>query len=187
MSSFFQKYWTLTSILILAAAAGWIWFSAAAPGETTAGMIPAPAEGFLAPDFTLDTLIGESTTLSDLRGQVVLLNFWASWCPPCRGEMPAMQRVYDDYAARGLVILAVNATNQDSVEAARQFIEENNLTFPVLLDKNGDVNVQYQVRSLPTSFFIGADGIIHEVVIGGPMSEALLRTRIDNLLAEAEN
>ncbi len=180
-----KKYWTFISIAILALGAAWIWVSAAPPGGTTGGEIPAPAEGFLAPDFTLDTLDGTQITLSDLRGQVVLVNFWASWCPPCRTEMPAMERVYQDYAGQGFVILAVNATNQDSVEAARQFVAEQGLTFPILLDSSGSVSALYQMRSLPTSFFIGADGIIDEVVIGGPMSEALLRTRIENLLTEA--
>jgi peroxiredoxin len=180
-----QKHWTLISILILALAAGWIWISAAPPGSTTGGAIPAPAENFLAPDFSLTTLDGETVSLADFRGKVVLLNFWASWCPPCRSEMPAMERVYQDYANQGFVILAVNATQQDSPDAARQFVNEKGLTFPILLDTSGTVSALYRTRSLPTSFFIGADGIIDEVVIGGPMSEALLRTRVETLLSEA--
>ncbi len=181
-----SKHWNTLTLVTLVLAAGWIWISAAPPGSTTGGAIPAPAENFLAPDFSLTTLEGEPVSLADFRGKVVLLNFWASWCPPCRSEMPAMERVYQDYADRGFVILAVNATQQDSPDAARRFVSEQGLTFPILLDTSGTVSALYRTRSLPTSFFIGADGIIDEVVIGGPMSEALLRTRVETLLSEAD-
>ena len=174
----------ILSIFILLVGAGWVWLSAAPENSTTAGAIPAPQEGFLAPDFVLETLEGETIQLSDLRGQPVLINIWASWCPPCRTEMPAMQRVYRDFKEQGFVILAVNATNQDTVLNAAAFATEKNLTFPILLDVDGRVTQAYQVRSLPTSFFVGHDGIIQEVVIGGPMSETLLRTRVETLLEE---
>jgi len=150
----------------------------------TGGGIPAPQAGFLAPDFTLNTLDGETVTLSDLRGQVILLNIWASWCPPCRAEMPAMQRVWEEYQARGVVVLAVNSTVQDTPADAQAFVTENGLTFPIPLDTSGEVTRLYRVSSLPTSFFIGADGVIREVVIGGPMAEALLRSRVEQLIKE---
>ena len=101
-------------LLALFLALGWIWLSRAPQGATTAGLIPAPQAGFLAPDFSLNNLDGESVRLDDLRGSVVLINVWATWCPPCRAEMPAMQRVYEDYPAQGFEILAVNATTQDT-------------------------------------------------------------------------
>jgi peroxiredoxin len=170
---------------VLLAGLWWIWASAVPGGETTGGSIPAPQAGFLAPDFTLNTLDGEAVTLSDLRGQVVLLNIWASWCPPCRAEMPAMQRVWEEYRARGVVVLAVNSTVQDTPADALNFVTENSLTFPIPLDTGGEVTRLYRVSSLPTSFFIGADGVIREVVIGGPMAEALLRSRVEQLLKEA--
>ncbi len=163
----------------------WIWFSAAPGGGTSAGGIPAPQAGFLAPNFTLDTLDGGTVTLSNLRGQVVLLNIWASWCPPCRAEMPAMQRVWEEYQEQGVVVLAVNSTGQDTPADAQAFVSENGLTFPIPLDTGGEVTRLYRVSSLPTSFFIGADGVIREVVIGGPMAEALLRSRVEQLLKEA--
>ena len=153
-------------------------------GATTAGMIPAPMEGFLAPDFELVTLNGESIALSDLHGKSILINFWASWCPPCRSEMPAMQQIYTEYRLDDFVILAVNGTHQDSLTKAESFVAERGLTFPILLDTDGQVSSIYQVRSLPTSFFVDSEGVIREVVIGGPMSEALLRTRVDRLLGE---
>ena len=184
MRTFFDRYWTLTSIGILILGALWIGWSAPPPGSTTAGVIPAPQEGFLAPDFELVTLDGEMVCLSDLRGKAVLVNFWASWCPPCRSEMPAMQQVYDDYGPTEFVVLAVNNTHQDRIDDAEAFVAEQGLTFPILLDTDGNASEKYQVRSLPTSFFIDPAGIIREIVIGGPMSEALLRTRVDNLLGD---
>jgi peroxiredoxin len=174
----------LLSILILAIGAGWIFISTTNP-ETYNGLgVAAPQAGFLAPDFTLQTPDGESLTLSDFRGQPVLVNLWASWCGPCRAEMPAMERVFQEYKDQGVAILAVNATNQDSVNAAVSFADQNGLTFPLLMDVDGSVSRSYELRALPSSFFIDRDGVIHEVVIGGPMAEALLRSRIQSLLAE---
>ena len=167
---------------ILALGLVWIFLSADSSGASTNGLIPAPQKGFLAPNFTLETLDGETVTLSDLRGQAVVVNLWATWCPPCRAEMPALQKVYVEYKERGLVILAVNSTVQDERQAIPAFIAEYGLTFPVLLDVNNEAGRLYQLRSLPSTFFIRRDGIIHEVVIGGPMAEALLRTRIEEIL-----
>ena len=96
--------------------------------------------------------------------------------------MPAMQRAFLDYQETGTIILAVNSTSQDSVAAVKTFIDQYGVLIPVLLDKEGDVASLYQVTSLPTTYFIDKSGIIREVVIGGPMSEALLRTRIEKLL-----
>ena len=186
MKSLIAKYWTLVSIIILVLGATWVWLSAVPPGRTTSGAIPAPQKGFAAPDFELSTTEGERLLLSDLRGQAILLNFWATWCSPCRSEMPAMQQVYMDYEQNGFVILAVNNLRQDRRESVEAFILEEKLSFPVLLDNTGSVSTKYQVNSMPTSFFIDPEGIIRDVVIGGPMSEALLRTRVENLLVEED-
>jgi thiol-disulfide isomerase/thioredoxin len=177
-----NKYWKLISIGILIFGVLWIWWSKGSEGSTTNGEIPAPMAGFLAPDFELVTLEGETFTLSALRGKVVLVNFWATWCPPCRSEMPAMQEVYEAYGPDDFIILAVNSTNQDRQIDVEGFVSERGLTFPILLDVNGEVFSRYQVFSLPSSFFIDREGIIQEVVIGGPMAEALLRTRVESLL-----
>ncbi len=174
----------LTSAALLILGAGWIWFSAALPGGATTQGIPAPQVGFLAPDFTLQDKDGQSYTLSDLRGRPVLVNLWASWCGPCRREMPAMDMIYQKYKDDGFIILAVNATHLDTVPNAIAFAESLDLSFPIVFDHNGEVSRQYHLNSLPTSFFIGKDGIIKEVVIGGPMSNALLQTRVEKLLAE---
>jgi cytochrome c biogenesis protein CcmG, thiol:disulfide interchange protein DsbE len=175
-----QRRFVYTFILILGFA--WILMSADKSGISTAGEIPAPQQGFLAPDFELQTTEGETIKLSDLRGQPVLVNLWATWCPPCRAEMPAIEKVYNDYKDQGLVVLAVNMTAQDTSSNITPFIDEYGLTFPVLLDEDNSVASAYQLRSLPSSFFIDRDGIIREVVIGGPMAEALLRTRVEQIL-----
>ena len=174
----------LIFIGILVLAAAWIFISADKNGSTTAGLTTAPQAGFLAPDFTLETIEGESITLSDLRGQVVLVNFWATWCPPCKAEMPTFERTYLDYADQGFMLLAVNAIQQDSVGAIETYRAANGLTFPILLDTDSDISRTWKVHSLPTSFFVGKDGIISEVVVGGPMSEALIRARIEELLKQ---
>lgn len=169
-------------VLILVAGLGWIFISADKSGVSTAGEIPAPREGFLAPDFSLQTPEGETVSLSQFRGQAVLVNLWATWCPPCRAEMPAIQKLYEEYKDQGFVVLAINMTYQDNPQAVVPFIQERNLTFPILIEDTGHVAEQYELRSLPSSFFISRDGIIQEVVIGGPMSEALLHTRIESIL-----
>jgi peroxiredoxin len=154
-----------------------------APGGSAAAP-PSPQKGFAAPDFALETLEGETIALSDLRGQVVALNFWASWCAPCRLEMPAIEQVYRSFGDLGLVVLAVNTTDQDSIGAAQDFVNEFNLTFPILLDRAGDAARLYEIYGLPTTYFIDRQGIIQEVVVGGPMSEALVQSKIEALLRE---
>jgi cytochrome c biogenesis protein CcmG, thiol:disulfide interchange protein DsbE len=169
-------------LLILALGAAWIYISADRSGATTQGLAPAPQQGFPAPDFELSTPTGESIRLSDLRGQAVLVNLWATWCPPCRAEMPAIEKLYNEYKEDGFVVLAVNMTYQDDPERVPSFVDEYGLTFPILMDIQGTVGTDYQLRSLPSSYFIDRDGIIQEVVIGGPMAEALLRTRVEEIL-----
>ena len=162
----------------------WIWASAVPAEATTGGLIPSPREGFLAPDFTLESLSGEQISLSDLRGKAIVLNLWASWCPPCRAEMPALQRVYQENHERGLEVLAVNMTAQDNITAVEDFVQEFNLTFPILLDASGEVGNAYLMRALPTTFFIDQEGIIQRVIVGGPMSEVTLQSTVEQLLED---
>jgi len=96
--------------------------------------------------------------------------------------MPALERVYQDYKDVGLVILAVNSTSQDNAADADAFVQDLGLTFTILFDKDGSVSKQYRLQALPTSIFINREGVIQEIVIGGPMSEALLRSRIKTLI-----
>jgi len=180
------KTWILLSTAFLLAGAVWTYLSRVDPGIVSAGNIPAPRQGFQAPDFSVTDSNGQLVRLSDLRGRPVLLNIWASWCAPCRAEMPAMQRLYQDYQQRGFEILAVNLTTQDTPEKALAFANELGLTFPILFDSEGEAARLYQVQSLPSSFFIDEQGIIRDVVIGGPMAEALLRIRAEQLFSGSE-
>jgi cytochrome c biogenesis protein CcmG, thiol:disulfide interchange protein DsbE len=173
--------------MLLLAGLVWISWSRAPQGSQIAGRIPAPQAGFLAPDFSLETAHGEPVRLSDLRGRVVIVNLWASWCGPCKAEMPALERIHQDYAGQGLVLLGVNATNQDSRENALAFAQEQGLSFPILFDAEGEVSKLYRLQALPTTFFIQPDGTIRDVVVGGPMAEALLRIRVEQLLQETQH
>lgn len=175
-----KKRRVLLYILILITGFAWIVISADRSSPT--GKTSAPQTGFTAPDFTLQTPGSEEYTLTNFKGSAVLINLWATWCPPCRAEMPAIEKMYREYGPQGLVVLAVDMTYQDDPAKVAPFIQEYGLTFPILLDQTGTVGALYQLRSLPSSYFINRTGVIQEVVIGGPMSEALLRTRIEQIL-----
>jgi peroxiredoxin len=173
----------MLAIVLLGAA--WMWATRLPPGAAGAGRLAAPREGFTAPDFSLENAAGEVVSLEDYRGQVVIVNLWASWCVPCRAEMPAIQALYDRRRAGGLEVLAVNSTVQDSREAASAFAHELGLTFPVLFDRDGAVSQRYRLLALPTTFFVDRQGVIRSVIVGGPMSPAVLESQVDGLLAEA--
>ncbi len=168
-------------VLVLVAGAAWIALSAAHT-EPSPGIASAPQVGFAAPNFKLKSLDGTEYSLADLKGQAVLVNLWATWCPPCRAEMPTIEKMYQEYKDQGFVVLAVNMTYQDDPTAVLPFAKQYGLTFPIPMDETGVVGSAYQLTSLPSSYFIDRKGIISEVVIGGPMSEALLRTRIEQIL-----
>ncbi|SET72496.1 Peroxiredoxin [Salinibacillus kushneri] len=131
-----------------------------------------------APDFELTTLTGEAKTLSDYRGKPVMVNFWASWCGPCRSEMPAMQKVYEE---QNINILAVNLT---STEIRKQdvpdFVDEFGLSFPILLDKELNVGTKYQIQPIPTSFFINSEGII-SYKHTGPLNEERIMQEFEKM------
>lgn len=180
-----RRWWAFT-LTILLLGLGWTWYSRVPPSVASAGQIPSPREGFPAPDFSLKTLEnGETVSLADYRGRVVIVNLWASWCGPCRAEMPALQMVYAAQQARGLEVLAINSTVQDSEAAAGAFVQEFHLTFPVLLDQTGEVGQRYRLLSLPSTFFIDRKGVIRSVIFGGPMAEAVLLSKVEDLLMEA--
>ncbi len=168
-------------IVTLSLSAAWIVFSADSI-RVPAKDISAPQVGFTAPDFTLRSIDGKTHTLSALKGNAILVNLWATWCPPCRAEMPAIEKMYQEYKDQGFIVLAINTTYQDEPSSISPFIKEYNLTFPILLDEKGFAGSAYQLHSMPSSYFIDRAGIISEVIIGGPMAEALLRTRIEKIL-----
>lgn len=182
---FDDRRWKLTFIVVMALSIGWTLLSRVPTAATTNGQPPpSPREGFSAPDFTLDVLGGGQIRLSDLRGKVVLINLWASWCPPCRAEMPAIDKVYKAYKDQGLIVLGVNTTNQDNEAAATAFVKELGLTFPILFDRTGLVSERYSLLGLPSSFFVDRKGVIRSIVVGGPMSETIIRSKVEPLLKE---
>lgn len=177
-----QRRQLIVAILILLITGSWIVISSQTVKEDRTVPMEAPRQGSMAPGFSLKTLDGEVIQLEDFRGKPVILNFWASWCPPCRVEMPALQAVSDTYIDQGLVVLGVNVTNLDNPAEASRFLDEAGVTFANVLDPDGSVSRLYQARALPTTFFIGPDGVIKKVVIGGPLERPLLEAEALNLI-----
>jgi len=142
-----------------------------------------PEEGHIAPDFALKTLEGKTVRLSEFRGKkVVLINFWATWCPPCRSEMPTMQQIYTEYKGKGFEILAINI-ERDSKEEILEFMKELRLTFPVLLDSDMKVTRTYRLIGLPVSMLIDRQGIIRSKTIGyHDWTDKESRKRVEDLL-----
>ncbi len=173
--------WANMFVLVLLFGGLWIWLTrvpADAPSPAiTAEMVP--QRGFLAPDFELPSLEGPPVRLSDLRGKPVIVNFWATWCPPCRAEMPALQRVAQRYQEYGLTVLLVN--QGESPGQVRGFLSSLNITLPALLD-DGRAATVYRVRGLPTTVFIRPDGRIEDVITGGPLTEPFLEEKVNALL-----
>jgi len=120
--------------------------------------------GNLAPDFELPTLDGETVHLSDFYGKPIMLNFWASWCAPCRAEIPDMQRFYED---KEVEVVAVNlTTSEHSKDDIPEFVEEFGMTFPVLLDEQGVAQTVYQIQPIPTTFLLDSEGYVHNIAYG---------------------
>jgi peroxiredoxin len=137
-----------------------------------------------APEFVLPDLSGAPVRLSDHEGKVILLNFWATWCPPCRAEMPSMEKLYQAYRDRGLVILAVSSdrTGKPVVES---FVRERGVTFPILLDPEGNVFAQYGVRGLPTSYLLDRRRRVFSADVGArDWSGKVARQVVEALLKE---
>ena len=128
------------------------------------GVVP-PRNEMPAPDFTLQTSNGNSVSLSDFKGKAVLLNFWATWCVPCKKELPSMQRLYDFLKKDGIEVIAISI-DRDQRERVNQYVKDYRLTFPVLLDPSQKVRKSYFIMGLPTSYLIGGDGKLKGFVSG---------------------
>jgi peroxiredoxin len=140
----------------------------------------------IAPDFALPGLLDDLEThaLSQHRGSSIILNFWASWCAPCRAEMPSFQRAHEQYTSDGLVILGVNQTFMDDIDAAREFANELGLKFPLVRDDSGNVSsAAFDVRVLPTTVIVNPDGSIESVHLG-PMTDGQIEEIVNRLSAE---
>lgn len=139
-------------------------------------------QGETPPDFTLETLDGEEITLSELKGKKVVLNFWASWCPPCKAEMPHMQKYYKNSADTDNVeIVAVNLTNRENKEKLVQdFINSYKITFPIPLDRDGTIAKQFKIITIPSTYMIDSNGKVQHAV-AGPVDVEMLETYVKGL------
>jgi peroxiredoxin len=136
------------------------------PAKTTGGdSAGPPAVGQVAPDFTLSDQAGKPVSLADLRGKVVIVNFWATWCPPCRAEMPSMETLHRELADEGLVLLAINI-EKDGRKTVPAFLAGKPHSFPILFDDREEVQKRYGVYKFPESFVVRKDGTIDDKVIG---------------------
>jgi len=134
-----------------------------------------------APDFMLKDLNGRTVSFSSLKGKVILLNFWATWCPPCKAEMPSMNKLYSSMKARGLEIIAVSSDS--SLSSIKDFLAKHRVDFPVLHDEKKAVTLQYKVFSMPTTFLIDRNGTIVEKFYGEyDWTDPDVRSRIEKLL-----
>ena len=140
-------------------------------------------EGAEAPDFTGVTPGGDTYRLVELRGRPVAINFWATWCAPCRVEMPELQAAFESHADEGFTILAVNAG--DSAEATQEFLDELGLTFPAILDEKGDIVDLYEVRVFPTTIWVDAEGLIRAEHYG-PLTSDMIESYLTELAVPYE-
>ena len=160
-----SKYVTLVAVLmLLAVLLGGCGGDASA--ETTG-----VNQGNLAADFTLETVDGTEVSLSDYRGNVVMMNFWATWCPPCRAEIPDFEAAYQARQGEGFVVLGINV--EEPREAVAPFAEAIGMSYPVLLDRSGQVMKMYRAPGLPISLFIDRDGVIRVRHVGYLTGEQL--------------
>lgn len=149
---------TLVSIVILAVTFGIVWLQSAKYEPLTVGKE--------APDFVLPNLNEKTVRLSDYRGKVVFLNFWATWCKPCREEMPSMEVLYKNFDKDGLVVLAVSIDRVTTKKDIPPFVNSMNLTFPVLVDSWGQTDKRYKLMGVPETYIIDQQGILREKIIG---------------------
>ncbi len=147
-----------------------------------------PPVGEAAPDFTVPMLDGAEFTLSEHRGQIIVLDFWATWCPPCKASLPALERVYRAHAGEADVFVA--SVNTDRANAQRDtvpgFMAQRKLTFPVLFDQGMRISQTYNVKSIPTMVVVGRDGAVHAVQVGLPANSVdAIAEHLETWIAEA--
>ncbi len=174
--------WTLLLVGVALMGLGWIAYSQEQDVSLSGGeaLTEAPIAGYLAPSFSLTSTLGEEISLADYRGRPVILNFWATWCPPCRAEMPEFQSASTRYNGQA-TILGVDQGEPPSIVS--DFGNALGITYPLLVDQENVVNRAYGVTALPTTVFIDGRGVVREVFTG-IVSKAVLEDRIERLLAE---
>lgn len=140
-----------------------------------------PEVGFLAPDFTLQTLDGQVIKLADLRGRPVVISYWATWCEPCKEELPILQQMANEYANSGLQIVTVDAIEQDNIDNIQVLLDQLAVNLPVLLDQQNQFQSVYKQLFFPTSYFIDSNGVIRFIKLGDA-KETELRTKVEQLV-----
>ena len=172
----------LTAVLFGVLGFAWTWISRPDAGSAMPALQASTRVGAIAPAVTFGAPGNGAITLDSLKGKVVVVNFWASWCPPCRAEMAALNQVNTDSSSRDVVVLGVN--QMESEEVAIKFMTEQNLGFMLALDRDGLVSQQYRVSALPTTYFVDKAGVIRDIVYGGPMTRPLIESKINAILGQ---
>ncbi|GIP32351.1 redoxin domain-containing protein [Paenibacillus sp. J2TS4] len=172
----YRKWMQITILSALLVLGGWTVYSAMDNSQEKA------RPGGPAPHFKLFDLEGKAQRLEDWKGKPVVVNFWATYCPPCREEMPDLQKQYEKWAASGVIIVGVNVG--ESKVTAQSFIKQANVTFPILLDSEEMIRKQYGVTEYPSTVFIRADGTIEQIKVG-MMDEAFIEQSVSKLVASA--
>jgi len=173
-----NRKWIQTAILLAIVIVGAVTLA----GGLFKGNEP-PKVGARAPDFSLSGLDGKTHRLSDFRGKLVILNFWGTFCPPCKAEMPDLEAAYRKWQGDDVVILGVNL-NESHVTVS-SFVDQLGITFPILLDSQDEIRKKYGVMNFPTTFFIGRDGVI-AVKQEGQMEPGFIEQNIKNLLGKGQ-
>jgi peroxiredoxin len=135
--------------------------------------------GSKAPNFSLEQLDGPPLVLDDLKGKGVILNFWGTWCEPCKAEMPALQKQYDKYKDKGLVVVGLNIG--ESPITIEPFVKELGVNFPIVMDRKSEITKLYRIGPIPTTFFISPEGEVAEIFIG-EMKEAYIESQVKKIL-----
>jgi peroxiredoxin len=176
-----RYFWSVLLLALGLLGGAWLAVSRAPTQEAaSAALAEAPLAGYRAPEFTLTSTQGEEIRLADFRGRPVVLNFWATWCPPCRAEMPEFQAASVKYNGQA-VFLGVD--QGEILPVVADYGAALGITYPLLLDQDNKVNRLYGVTALPTTVFVDADGVVREL-FSGIVSAAVLEDRIERLLAE---
>ena len=136
------------------------------------------------PDFQLKDLNGKTWTLAELRGKPVIINFWATWCAPCKFEMPLLEAAYKKYKDQGLVVLAVDIKTDNGEAAVRKYVQDMGLTFPIPVDSTGDAERNYRVRAYPTTYFVSRDGKLREIKRGAFINADQLNVSVDKIMQQ---
>jgi peroxiredoxin len=156
--------------------------SSASQPFTTLTPIPVGIQvGNRAPDFALKDLSGKDVKLSDFRGKIVMINFWAVWCDPCTKELPFIQSVSDTWTGKQLVVLAIAVKTDEQLPAVNEFITQNHYTFPVLFDAQGQAGSLYSITAVPRTFFIDAEGIVRKVQVGDFKDQSAIENILNSI------